>query len=68
MIPPIRDDALEASTPMMDANELVVDFVYFCEERGLDVAEAMRVLNAQEALEDDEYVTIPSFTFSDDCV
>jgi hypothetical protein len=53
---------------MMEANELVGRFVDWCEANELNVAETMRVLNAQEALEDEEYVTIPSFTFSDDCV
>ena len=51
----------------MNENDLVDQFMEWCEAKQLNAQETLRILNAQEALEDEEeHVTIPAFTFSDD--
>jgi hypothetical protein len=40
--------------------DLVGQFVDWCEANGLNVAEAMRVLNAPEPEDDEEYCTMPA--------
>jgi hypothetical protein len=50
----------------LNENELVDQFMEWCEAKQLNAQETPRILNAQEALEDEEHVTIPAFTFSDD--
>ncbi len=51
----------------MNENEFVGEFVYLCETSNLDPEDALSILNAQDWHADDEdHVTIPAFTFSDD--
>jgi hypothetical protein len=49
----------------MNDRGLVGNFVDWCERRGLDPAETVAVLHAQD-WHDEEYVTIPPFAIYED--